>query len=179
MLKKILLGILAALAVFAVVVALQPAHFRVGRSTTISAPVPVVFARVNDLHQWDDWSPWAKLDPQMKATHTGAPAGKGAVYTWAGNAKVGEGRMTITESRPNELVRINLEFIKPFAASNTTDFTFKSDAGQTTVTWTMAGENNFFGKAMCLFVSMDKMVGGDFEKGLVALKSVAELATGK
>ena len=174
MLKKILLGILAALVVFSIFVALQPAHFRVARGTTISAPPPVVFSEVNDLHQWDNWSPWAKLDPQMKTTHAGATAGKGAVYTWSGNNTVGEVRMTIIESRPNELVRINLEFIKPFAATNTTDFTFKSDTGQTSVTWSMAGENNFFGKAMCLFMNMDKMVGGDFEKGLAALKSVAE-----
>ena len=129
---------------------------------------------MNDLHKWGAWSPWAKLDPAMKETHEGAPAGTGAIYSWAGNSEVGEGRMMITESRPNELVRIKLEFLKPFAATNTTEFTFKPEGNQTAVTWDMTGEKNYISKAMCMFVSMDKMVGGDFEKGLVALKSVSE-----
>jgi hypothetical protein len=174
MLSKILIGVAAVLAVFAVVVAFQPADFRVARNTTIAAPPPVVFSQVNDLHKWDAWSPWAKLDPAMKQTHAGAPAGTGAVYSWAGNSEVGEGRMTITESRPNELVRIKLEFLKPFSATNTTEFTFKPEGAQTAVTWTMSGEKNFISKAMCMFVSMDKMVGGDFEQGLATLKSVSE-----
>jgi hypothetical protein len=105
--------------------------------------------------------------------------GTGAVYSWAGNSDVGEGRMTITESRPHELVRIKLEFIKPFSATNTTEFTFKPEGNQTAVRWSMAGENNFVSKAMCLFMNMDKMVGGDFEKGLAALKSVSEAAARK
>jgi hypothetical protein len=145
----------------------------------ISAPAPVVFAQVNDLHRWENWSPWAKLDPNMKVAHEGPPAGKGAVYSWAGNSKVGEGRMTIIESRPNELVRINLEFIKPFAATNITEFTFKPEGNGTAVSWSMSGENNFLSKAVCLFMNMDKMVGGDFEKGLAALKSVSEAAARK
>ena len=174
MLSKILIGVAAVLAVFAIVVAFQPADFRVARNTAVSAPPAVVFSQVNDLHQWEAWSPWAKLDPAMKQTHEGAPAGTGAIYSWAGNSEVGEGRMTITESRPNELVRIKLEFLKPFAATNTTEFTFKPEGNQTAVTWTMSGEKNYISKAMCMFVNMDKMVGGDFEKGLTALKSVSE-----
>ncbi|MGH7956135.1 MAG: SRPBCC family protein [Opitutaceae bacterium] len=174
MLSKILLGIAAVLVAFAVVVAFQPAEFQVVRTTTIAAGPAVVFSEVNDFHQWNAWSPWAKLDPAMKQTHEGAPAGTGAIYSWAGNREVGEGRMTITESRPNELIRIKLEFLKPFAATNTTEFTFKPVGAQTSVTWNMTGEKNFISKAMCLFVNMDKMVGGDFEKGLAALKSIAE-----
>jgi len=174
--SKILFGLAAVLLVFLVVVAFQPADFQVVRSTKISAPPPVVFTEVNDLHRWNAWSPWAKLDPAMKQTHEGAPAGSGAVYSWAGNSDVGEGRMTITESRPNELVRIKLEFLKPFAQTNTTEFTFKPEGPQTSVTWSMAGRKNFISKAVCMFMNMDKMVGGDFEKGLAALKSVAESA---
>jgi hypothetical protein len=174
MIKKILLGLVAVLSVFAIVVAFQPAAFQVVRTTKVAVPPQTVFAEVNNLHKWDAWSPWAKLDPAMKVTHEGAPAGKGAIYSWAGNKDVGEGRMTITESRPAELVRINLEFIKPFAATNLTEFTFKPDGNQTSVTWTMSGEKNFISKAVCMFMSMDQMVGGDFEKGLAALKAVAE-----
>ena len=114
----------------------------------------------------------------MKTTFAGAPAGTGAIYSWSGNNDVGEGRMTLTESRPNELVRINLEFIKPFAGTNTTEFVFKPEADKTMVSWTMFGTNNFMAKAFGLFMDMDKMIGADFEKGLAQLKSVAE-TTGK
>jgi len=177
MLKKILVVIAVVIIAFLIVVALQPADFNVTRSTTITAPAKVVFAQVNDLHKWDAWSPWAKLDPAMKQTHEGASAGTGAVYSWTGNKQVGEGRMTITESRTNELIRIKLEFLKPFASINTTEFTFKPEGSQTTVNWSMRGTNNFMAKAFCIFMNMDKMVGGDFEKGLAQMKSVAEAAS--
>jgi carbon monoxide dehydrogenase subunit G len=176
MLKKILIALAAIVAVFVVIVALQPAEFRVARSATISAPSETVFAQVNDFHNWTAWSPWAKLDPAMKQTYEGAPAGTGAVSTWAGNKDVGEGRMTIIESRPSELIRIKLEFFKPFAATNTAEFTFKPAGDQTAVTWSMAGEKNFMAKAFGLFMNMDKMIGDDFEKGLANLKSVTETA---
>ena len=176
MLKKILIAVVLLIIVFVIIVATRPADFRVTRSATIAAPAAVLFAQVNDLHKWDAWSPWAKLDPAMKQTHEGSPAGVGAIYSWAGNKEVGEGRMTILESRADELIRIKLEFIKPFAAVNTTEFNFKPEGGQTTVTWDMTGKNNFMGKAFSLFMNMDKMIGGDFEKGLAGLKSVAEAA---
>lgn len=182
MIKKILLyGIVAVvfiIAIFCVVVAIQPAHYTVERSATINAPAPAVFAQVNDFHKWEAWSPWEKLDPNMKKTFSGAPTGNGAVYSWAGNDQVGEGRMTITESRPSDLIKIKLEFIKPWAATNATDFTFTSQGNQTNVKWTMVGEKNFVAKAIMMFMDMDKMIGGDFEKGLAQMKSVAE-ATAK
>jgi hypothetical protein len=140
----------------------------------MSAPATAPFAQVNDFHNWDGWSPWAKLDPTMKQTYEGAPAGTGAIYTWVGNKQVGEGRMTITESRPNEFVRINLEFMRPFKATNTAEFSFKPDGQNTTVTWSMTGSKNFIFKAMGLFMSMDKMVGKDFEKGLAGMKEIVE-----
>ncbi len=179
MLKKILGALAVIVIVFVVVVAMRPANFRITRSATIAALPEVVFAQVNDLHKWEAWSPWAKLDPSMKQTHEGSPAGVGAIYSWDGNKEVGAGRMTITESRTNEAIVIKLEFLKPFAAVNDTEFTFKSadaNGNQTTVTWTMSGENNFMSKVFCLFMNMDKMVGGDFEKGLAQMKVVAESA---
>jgi uncharacterized protein YndB with AHSA1/START domain len=132
---------------------------------------------VNDFHKWEAWNPWGKLDPAMKESYEGAPAGVGAVYTWTGNSQVGEGRMTITESRPNELIRIKMEFLKPFAATSTAEFTFRPEGNRTTVTWTMEGTNNFMAKAVHLVMNMDRMIGGQFEKGLAAMKSVAEAAS--
>jgi hypothetical protein len=176
MIKKILIGLAAIVVVLVVIIALQPSHYRVERSATMKAPAVVVFAQVNDFHKWNAWSPWAKIDPAMKQTFEGAPAGTGAVYAWTGNKDVGEGRMTITDSHPSDLIKIKLEFIKPFTATNATDFTFKPQGDQTAVTWTMSGDNNFIGKAFSLFMNMDKMVGGDFEKGLAQMKAVTEAA---
>ena len=178
MIKKILLGIVIVvvllIAIGAIVVALQPAHYQVERSATINAPAPIVFAQVNDFHKWEAWSPWAKLDPNIKQTYEGPPSGTGAMYSWTGNNQVGEGKMTITDSRPSELVKIKLEFLKPFAATSATDFVFTPQGNQTNVKWIMAGDNNFIGKAFSLVMSMDKAVGGDFERGLAQMKSVAE-----
>jgi hypothetical protein len=176
MIKKILLGLVVIIVILLVVIALQSSTYHVERTATINAPAPVVFAQVNDFHNWNAWSPWAKLDPSMKQTFEGAPAGNGAIYTWSGNKDVGEGRMQITESHPSDLVKIKLDFLRPFAATSDTVFTFKPAGNQTTVTWGMTGDKNFIAKAFHLFVNMDKMVGGDFEKGLAQMKAIAESA---
>jgi len=175
MLKWIVGGVAAVVAVFLIVVAMQPADFKVERSATMRAPAPAAFAQVNDFQNWQAWSPWEKVDPALKRHYEGPKAGTGAVYAWQGNKDVGEGRMTITDSKPAELVRIKLEFFKPFAATNSAEFSFKpAGADSTAVTWTMTGQNNFLSKAICLFVDMDKMVGGMFEQGLTQMKTVVE-----
>ena len=176
MLRIILIALGLVVVVLVVVVALQPADFRVARSATMSAPATVVFSQVNVLHKWEAWNPWQKKDPAMKLTFAGAPAGPGASYSWAGNNEVGEGRLTITESRQSDMVRIKLEFMKPFAATNTAEFTFKPEGDRTAVTWSMEGRNNFFAKALHLVMNMDRMVGGEFEKGLADMKKVVEAA---
>lgn len=177
MLKKILIGLAVVVVLFLIVVALQPSSFRVARSATIAAPPDVVFPHVNELKKWAAWNPWEKLDPNMKLTYEGPESGTGASYSWIGNKDVGEGRMTITESKPNELVRFKLEFFKPMAGTSDAEFTFKPQGNQTEVTWAMSGKNNFMAKAFCLFMNMDKMIGGQFEKGLADLKTIAEQAT--
>lgn len=173
-LKILLIAIPVLIAIFLVIVAMQPSDFRVVRSTTIAAPPEAVFPHVNELKKWDAWSPWAKLDPNAKSTFEGPEAGTGAVMTWAGNNDVGEGRMTITEIRPNELVQFKLEFYKPMAGTCTAEFAFKPEGNQTTVTWSMSGQNNFMAKAVGLFMDCDAMVGGQFEQGLANLKSATE-----
>ena len=175
-----MLPILLALAfiaiLFIVVIAGQPDEFKVVRSARISAPTEQIFPHVNDLHKWEAWSPWVKLDSNAKSSFDGAAAGVGAAMSWDGNKKIGAGKMTITESRPGELIRIRLEFIRPFQATNTAEFTFKPCGNQTLLTWSMSGQNNFGGKIFGLFMNCDKMVGSDFEKGLAAMKLVAESA---
>lgn len=174
MFKKILLGLLVLVIVLVVVILMQPAKYHVERSASMAAAPPALFDQVNDFHNWDNWSPWAKLDPDMKTTHEGPAAGTGAIYSWSGNDEVGEGKMTIVESKPGELVRIKLEFLKPFEGVCETKFTFKPDGKDTMVTWSMDGENNFVGKAFSLFMNTDKMIGDDFDKGLSNMKKVVE-----
>jgi len=126
---------------------------------------------VNDFHKWENWSPWAKLDPTMTQTYDGSAAGVGAGYAWKGNSKAGQGRMTITDGAPDRLIRIDLEFLKPIKATNLTEFAFAQEGGGTKVTWTMTGRNGFVGK---LLLNLDKMVGKDFKKGLASMKGVVE-----
>ena len=176
MLKKILIGVAAVIVALAVVIALQPSTFHIERSTSVSAPPSIVFAQVNDFHAWQAWSPWEKLDPNMKRSFEGPASGVGAKYAWVGNDDVGKGSMTIQQSDAPSRVAIQIEFIEPIAATNTATFTFTPAGATTKVTWAMDGKNDFAGKAFDLFMSMDKVVGADFERGLAALKSVAESA---
>jgi hypothetical protein len=174
MLKKILIGLAGLIIVFVIVVATRPAEYSVTRSAALAAPPEVVFAQVNELRKWEAWNPWGKLDPNMKLTYEGPAAGVGASYSWVGNNQVGEGRLTITESRASGGVQFKLEFFKPMAGVSTTEFTFKPVGDHTEVTWSMTGRNNFVAKAMCLFMNMDKMIGGQFEQGLMELKTISE-----
>jgi uncharacterized protein YndB with AHSA1/START domain len=171
---KILIGVAVVIVIFAIVVATRPAAFRVERSVTIAAPPRAVFEQVNDFRAWTAWSPWEKIDPNLKRTYGGPPAGVGTTYAWVGNKQVGEGRMTIEKSDAPSTITIKLEFLKPFAATNVATFTFTPTADGTRVTWAMDGRKNFMMKGFTLFMDMDQMVGGDFERGLAALKTVAE-----
>lgn len=175
---EIAIGIVIVLAVllagFLVMVALRPAEFQISRSATMNATPASVFPHVNDFHRWEAWSPWAKMDPHMKTTFEGPASGQGAKYSWVGNKKVGEGKMTVIQSEPPGLVRIKLEFLKPMRATNTANFTFQPESQGTKVTWTMSGTNGFMGKMFFLFMDMEKLIGPDFEKGLAALKAIVE-----
>ncbi len=176
--QKILSFLAAILGIIAVIIVMgtvfQSDNFKIERSIAISAPAAKVFAQVNDFKKWAAWSPWEKMDPAMKRTFEGPAAGVGAMYSWEGNNKVGQGKMTLTESKFPELVEIQLDFLKPMKSTNQTIFTFKNEGKQTLVIWTMTGQKPFISKVCCLFMNMDKMVGGDFEKGLAAIKTIVE-----
>jgi uncharacterized protein YndB with AHSA1/START domain len=174
MLKMILIALAAFVAIFVTVVALQPSEFHVERSTTIAAPVETVFAQVNDLRKWDAWSPWAKLDPDAKISFEGPESGAGAIAKWSGNSNVGEGTMTLTESRPNELIKIKTDMAKPMQSTNTTEFLFKPEGDQTRVTWAISGHQNFVAKAFCLVLNGKKMLSDAIDQGLAKLKSVSQ-----
>jgi hypothetical protein len=179
MLMPILIGLAIVVALFVIVVATRPSDFHVTRSLAITAPAAAVFEQVNTLRSWEAWNPWGKLDPNAKMTYDGPPSGVGASYSWTGSSKIGEGRNTIVESKPNELVRFRLEFLKPMKGTNAAEFTFKPEGDQTEVTWTMTGKNSFVAKIFGLIVNCDKMIGCQFEKGLAAMKSVVESSVAK
>ena len=153
--------------------ATRPDSFRVERSASVKAPPEKIFANLQDFSKWPAWSPWKKLDPAMKRSHSGAAAGKGAAYAWE-SEKVGTGRMEILDAAVASGVKIKLDFSKPFEAHNTAEFSLKPQGDSTLVTWAMYGPSNFMSKTMGIFMSMDAIVGKDFEKGLADLKSVSE-----
>lgn len=166
--------LIAAVVVFLGVAAIQPSEFHVSRSLEIATPASQIFPLVNNQQKWNDWSPWAKLDPNAKWSVEGPDAGVGSIAHWEGNMKVGAGSSTITESRKNEFVGFQLDFTKPMKSTSTASFTFKEEGDKTLVTWSMDGKNNFIGKAMSLIFNCEKMVGGQFEKGLENLKTITE-----
>ena len=147
--------------------------FEVTRSTTIQADPARVRDLVNDFHEWTAWSPWEDLDPQLHRTYSGPASGVGAHYAWQGNRKAGEGSMEITGSG-TEQIEIELAFLKPFRNTQQVSFSIVPDGTGSDVTWRMLGEHEGLMRLLGRVVSMDKLVGRDFEKGLARLKAVAE-----
>lgn len=164
----VLIGGLAAVA------ATKPDEMVLSRSIRVNAPPEKVYPLINDFHNWTQWSPWDKLDPNLERSYAGPDSGKGAKYSWTGNDDVGKGEMTITESTPPSRVVIDLHFIAPFAASNITEFNLSPAEAQTDVTWTMRGPSPFVMKMMSVVFDFDAAVGKDFESGLAAMKAAAE-----
>ncbi|HTN74739.1 MAG TPA: SRPBCC family protein [Pirellulaceae bacterium] len=181
--KKVILSIVGACVLIVIglviAIALQPDTYAVQRSIAIDAAPSVVFPHVNDLQAWGTWTPWDELDPNAKITFTTPSAGEGAVFGWSGNDQIGEGTLTILKSVPDEHVEIEQAFVRPFAGKADMAFTFVPEGSGTRLTWKMSGTNGFVGKAMCMFMSMETMLGGKFEQGLSNIKKVAESSSVK
>lgn len=174
MIKIILIVVVLLIAGVLVFAATKPDVFQVKRSAAIKAPPEKIFALINDFKQWGAWSPWEEKDPGMKRSFSTITAGKGATYAWDGDRNVGKGSMEITEALPSSQIRLKLDFETPFEAHNIVNFTLEPHDGGTQVIWLMEGPVPFFGKIIHVFINMDKMVGADFEAGLVNLKALAE-----
>ncbi|MES2788332.1 MAG: SRPBCC family protein [Planctomycetota bacterium] len=181
--KKIALAVAALIVVPILAIlgyaATKPDAFKVQRSITINAPAEQIFPLINDLHSWEGWSPFEKLDPAAKRTFSGPSIGPGSSYEWAGNSQIGKGKMEITESASPSKVLINLSFKEPFEGQAVAEFSLKSQGEGTTVTWAMTGVQPYMGKVMSVFIDCDSMVGKDFETGLATLKKVSETASEK
>lgn len=182
MFKRLGILIITAIGIFLAIATFQPSEFEVKRSLVIHAPARTVYDKVNDLEQWSDWSPWAKLDPSATTRFEHTTRGIGATMHWDGNQEVGTGSMRIVDSEVAKRVVLELKFLKPFKSVATSTFTFEQDASEhdpvdnsnTTVTWSMTGSNNFMGKIMSLVIDCDKMIGDKYEEGLSSLKALSE-----
>src|ERR1700744_832167 len=154
-----------AIAVVLILALTKPASFAIQRSAVMQAPAEAVFPLINNFHQWTKWSPWENRDPALKRTYSGAESGKGAVYAWDGNKNVGSGRMEILDVSPSSKITIKLDFLKPFEAHNTAEFSFvpERDSSATNVIWVMQ-----------VFMNFATMIGKDFEAGLAKRKTIAE-----
>jgi hypothetical protein len=172
----VIVAVVVAIAIAAVLIlaATKPDTFRVQRAAAINAPADRIYPLIADFHQWLNWSPWEGRDPALKRSYSGAERGKGAVYAWEGNRNVGSGRMEILEANSPSLVKIQLDFLKPFEAHNIAEFTMLPQGNATNLTWVMHGPAPFMSKVMHVFINMDKMIGKDFETGLANLKAAAE-----
>jgi hypothetical protein len=163
-----------AIAVVLVLAATKPDRFSIQREITVRAPAEKIFPLINDFHQWVAWSPYEHRDPALKRTYSGAESGTGAIYAWEGNNNVGSGRMEILETAVPSKIVIQLDFFKPFEGHNTAEFTMLPQGDATHVTWLMHGPAPFMNKLMQVFMNLDKMIGKDFEAGLINLKTVTE-----
>ena len=172
MIWYIVIPVAAIIGLIVLIAATKPNEWSIQRQGTIPGLPDKVFPYMDDLHKFQEWSPWAKLDPNVKLTYGGPPSGNGANFSWEGNSKVGMGKMTITESRPNDLVRCRLDFYKPMRCTNSQEFTLKPDGSQTIVTWTINGNAPFMFKLFLVFASADKMMGGQLERGLTNLRAI-------
>lgn len=174
MLGKVLLGLVVLAATVVGYAALRPSEYSVTRFAAMSAPVEVVFDRVNDPHNWNAWSPWTPEDPEAKYTVEGNAAGIGSRVSWAGNAQAGKGQVTIVESLPNQLIRMTLEFTEPIKDTAEASFSFEPSGDQVVVTWTMSGHRGLLWRVIAIFMDCDSMIGSDFEKALESLKAAVE-----
>jgi uncharacterized protein YndB with AHSA1/START domain len=174
LLKLALIVVAGLIGLVLVLAAMRPDTFTVERKAVIKAPPDRIFPLIADFHNWTSWSPWEKIDPALKRTYSGAPSGKGAAYAWEGNSKVGSGAMEITEAIPPVRIVIKLDFLKPFEAHNVAEFTLAPSGDSTRVTWVMHGPAPFVSKLMQVFMSMDRMIGKDFDAGLANMKAAAE-----
>ncbi len=174
MLKLIIIAIIIVIAAILIYAASRPNKFRIERTTLMAASPEAIFAQINSFHAWEAWSPWEKIDPAVKRTYSGADAGVGAKYGWAGNKELGVGSMEIIESKPHTFIKLDIDFRAPFAAHNTIEFTLEPQGSSTKVTHAMYGPSPFIAKLFGLIMNMDNMVGTKFEEGFAAIKLIVE-----
>ena len=171
---KMGLFLLAVLAAFVVYVASKPPEYLIFREVSVQTSPERVFPLINNSREMGRWMPWSETDPQMKMSYSGPEAGVGSKASWESLGKMGVGSSTISESIANRLVKFDLQYLKPFEMRQAAEISIQPLGARSVVRWSVSGHNNFIGRSLCVFMNMDKMVGGSFEKGLAKLKAIAE-----
>ncbi len=176
MFKKILVGLVLVIGLLSVYVALQSSHFEITREMQMNASADRIFPYINNSRKANDWMPWKDSDPKVQMSYSGPEEGVGSISTWDSEGQMGTGKAEVVESIPNKSVKTQLTYTKPMEMSQLAEISLAPQANGTVVRWTVTGENTFIGRFVCMFMNMDKMVGGEFEKGLAKLKGMVEAA---
>lgn len=174
MLKKILLGIALVIAGFLIYVSTLPSQMHVVREIIVNASPAVIFPHINNSKMADDWMPWKDSDPGVVITYSGPEAGVGSKSNWNSSGQMGTGEALVVESIPNQTVKTQLTYTKPFQMSQLAEITLSPAAGGTKISWSVSGTSGYFFKLMGVFMDCDKMIDGEFEKGLAKLKARVE-----
>ena len=174
MLKAIAIAAAVLVAGVLIYAATRPDTFSITRSASIKAAPEKIFPLINDLHGFNRWNPFLETDPAIKLTYRGPDSGKGTAHDWDGNSQVGKGSIEITESPPSSKILLKLDMLSPMEAHNRVEFKLEPKGNESQVTWTMSGVQPFLAKLTGVFIDCDKIVGGTFEKGLAALKAIAD-----
>ncbi len=172
--KKVLLGIVVVLVIFLSFIGLQKPDYTISREIFVKATPETLFPFINNSQKSNEWMPWKDSDPQMKMTYSGPAEGAGAVSSWESKGQMGVGKAEVVESQPGLLVVTRLTYEKPMQMVQLAEISLTPKDGGTVVKWSVTGQNNFMGRLFCFFMNMDKMVGGEFEKGLTKLKAMTE-----
>ena len=155
-------------------VAMLPTEMRVSREIIVSSSPETIFPLINNSKEANGWMPWKDSDPQVQMIYSGPDEGVGSKSSWDSKGQMGTGEALVVESVANQTVKTQLTYTKPFQMAQLAEISLSPVAGGTKVTWSVSGHKGFFFRLMGVFFSCDKMIGGEFEKGLSRLKSQVE-----
>ncbi len=176
---KVILYSIGGLALLYVILGLVgPKNYHVERSMVVNGSSDLVWNEVSHFRNWERWSPWQEMEPDVKHIYEGEDGAVGSVMKWEGDKnKTGTGQMTFSAMDPNKKINYDLMFIVPFESKSNGYFTFEgAENNKTKVIWVNEGDISFAMRPMMMFMNMDKMLGGDFERGLFRIDSVVTVA---
>jgi effector-binding domain-containing protein len=172
-LKTIGIGLIGVILLLLVIAFFLPSKVHIERSIEIKGNPANAYNLVNRITEWKQWSPWHKLDTNAKWIYSEQTEGTGAWYTWESEVRnVGSGKLTITNSKPYEIISTALQFEKMTPAHS--DFIFTPTTDGYKLTWTMDSDMGLNPIGRWFGVFMDRMIGPDYEKGLQAIKEISE-----
>ena len=174
-LKVLVISVVSLVVVLVGIGLLLPESAHIEREVTVKAKPEAIFPLLNNLHEFNRWSPWSDLDPNMIMTYEGPVQGVGAKMTWSGDSAVGSGVQQITESVPNQTVKSSLQF-GGYDHPSTGTFTLTPQGDRTKVVWAYDTSMGYDIVSRYFGLMLDRWVGTDYARGLVVLARLAESA---